>query len=142
MAPNLAPARAQAESLFDGTCTIRRDPEGTGDDIRDEDNLTSTPPVGDTTVIYTGPSLLRPPTASTGAQPAREGGADIAVEDTRARIPASVTTVRPGDVYTVDTSPNDLSLVGRQFEVMRVISGSWRVTCMLILADKSRVPRV
>lgn len=142
MAPSLAPARAQAEALFDMTGTIRRDVEGTGDDIRDETNLTSTPPVGDSTVIYTGPCMARPPATTTGVQPAREGGAQIAVEDMRLRIPASVTTVRPGDVFTADSSPNDPSLVGREFEVMRVISGSWRVTCMLILADTSRVPRV
>lgn len=139
--PPLAAARATAEAVFDAACTITRDVEGTTDDVRDEANLTSTPPAADSTTVYSGPCLLRPPTATTAAQAHRQGGAQIATEDLRARVPATVTS-RPGDILTVTASPNDPSLAGRSFDVTRVIAGSYAVTRMLLLADRARGPRL
>jgi len=138
MGPPLTAGRAQAETAFEDECVITR--PGTGESVRDETTGTTTPPAP--TAIYDGACMFRPPSTTTSNQPTQQGGAPAFIEDMRCRIPATQTGVRLGDTVTCTASSTDPSQVGRQFDVTRIIAGTYAVTRILILADKARGPRV
>lgn len=141
MAPDLTLARATALSVMDATCTVRTDPQGRTDDLFDETTGEYTRPPDDQTTVYTGPCLLRP-SQGLGQNRATMGSAEQFVDRYDLRLPVTATGVHPGDVATIDTSPNDPDMVGREFTVLQAAGGTYAVTRILTVQLRTEGPHV
>ena len=137
---DLTGPRSTVASLFDATCTITRDPQGTTDDVFDENTGQLTPPTGDTSTVYSGPTMIRP--GGYAAQLRSEGDQIIESDTYRARLPVDAPLVAPGDIYTVDSCTSDPELVDQTFTVLAVTGGSLSVSRILTLQRRSRGPRL
>jgi hypothetical protein len=114
MATGVAAASASILAMFGDptvaeSVTITRDPEGVFDDVLDEVTGALTPPVSDSTTIYTGGALIAPMTIR--SEPHLEGGAGLYPHGFICRLPVTAPVIRIGDRVTVTASPNP-SMVG------------------------------
>ena len=119
---DLTAARDAVATIMVDACTVTRDAQGTDDDTLDQNTGTLTPPVPDTTTVYTGPCLVRP--AQNQPRAVSEGGAAITASLYECSLPYSAAVPNPGDVLTVTASAWDADLVGRTFRVKEgMVSG-------------------
>lgn len=115
--------RRVIESEMVDNCSIQRDQAGTDDDTIDQTTGLLTPPVSDTQLIYSGPAMVYPFSASYGSAP--EGDRIISDKDYMVRIPlAPSLPLEPdvplvGDSVIINKSSRDPSLVGA---VLRITS--------------------
>lgn len=132
--PNVAAARALAESAMVDTCTITRDAQGSADDTLNDVTGELSQPTGDATTVYSGPCLLRT-TAALRARSEDEGGAVLQRRIQAARLPVSAAEVKLGDVLTVTAAAHDPQLVGRPYRVLDSEVNTFAVTRKVELED-------
>ena len=115
--PNLEPGRKALELLMDDTCTITRDPSGTGDDGFDQATGTYTPPPSDVSTVYSGKCML-----SVQGNVGREGssgGGSFQIVGYKLQIPISGPELHVGDWVELTSSRRDPAQVGKRFQVTR-----------------------
>lgn len=133
--------RRRAEASMRDRCTVTRQPKG--DEARPFDEQTLTYGDGPTPgLVFTGRCSVVPDTDQR-ATSSTEGGQDIYRDEYRARIPLGASEPQIGDVLTVThVGPmGDPAMVGRDFEITKVIARSRSVTRQLRMIDRTRGPR-
>jgi hypothetical protein len=138
--PDLTAARAVAESLFDCTGTIRRDPQSTTDDTFNLATGVSGRPPNDETTIYTGPMWVRADSLIGGGKGEPQGGQEIQQPRWHARVPVSAPAIHSGDVLIVDSAADEYDVEGRVFTIMVPQGGSFAITRILQLIERTRGP--
>ncbi|HEX9991350.1 MAG TPA: DUF6093 family protein [Acidimicrobiales bacterium] len=141
---DLADLRALVEAEMLDACTITRDREGVGDDVRNEETGALEPPAPDTTTVYTGPCLFVAASRTRQSRDEEQGGAAVYPVEYDCRIPLSAPVVERGDVVTVTAvgPDGDESLIDRPLVVVGVERVSKTVARRLSLYEAERGPRV
>ena len=129
----LAMGRAAAERRMRETVTLTEGADGGFD----WSTGNSTPAAGD--AVYSGPARVRAAPSARGEE-ADAGEANVTLREYVVSLPwsteAPVDRVRPGAVFTVDTSP-DARLVGLKLWVTGVEYGSAATAWRIIAEDRS-----
>ncbi len=133
--PDVAAGRAIAEAAMVDTCVVYRDAGGSADDTFNAATGALTPPVGDQTIVYEGPCMLR--TEQVQARHAGEGGATVSRKLQSARVPVDAAAMVYGDILEVLTAENDPQLVGRRARVIDSDVHTFAITRRLQLEDHS-----
>ncbi len=133
--PDVAAGRAIAEAAMVDTCVVYRDAGGSADDTFNSTTGALTPPVGDQTIVYEGPCMLR--TENVQARSTGEGGATVSRKLQGARLPVSAAPVIFGDILEVLTAENDPQLVGRRARVIDSEVNTFAITRKVQLEDHS-----
>ena len=157
VAPDLAFARRQLETLMVDACRVAWDPEGSADDAFDYDTGTLVLPSGDAATAYDetsvgtdGRSLAHPSglggvclvssiqaTRSVALQLA--GGARLGTVPYEVSLPLDASEVGPGAVVLV-TASRDPGLVDRALVVRSVTYGTLQVARVLVCEERERGP--
>ena len=136
-----AQLRRAAERTMLDRCIITRDPTGPESAPFNEATLTYGPAPA-ATVVCAGRCSVTFDT-DTNATSKPEGGQDIWRDEYPARIPIGFATPQIGDWLTVThVAPwGDRALIGRDYQIVKVIARSRAVTRQLRMVDRTRGPR-
>lgn len=132
---DLGPLRLLIESRMIDTCTITRDPEGSGDDVLDQNTGALTPQAGDESTVYTGACLLYPAGRRQESQ-FTEGSRAVSEHSYDLRIPWDAAEPDVGDVVTLSVSTHDPTLVGRPLRVRSVARSTLLTSRDLVVEDR------
>ena len=131
LAAGLAELRQYAESRMRGTCTIRRPIPG---EEPDDPTLPGrTIPVYEDEPVYVGKCYLRYPGLAHEQNPVF-AGATTTISRVILRVPFGP-ILRPGDVVTIDSDPDNPQLVGTMFRVGSLDDQSQATAQRAILDD-------
>ncbi len=133
-----AALRRAAEATMLDRCTITRDPAGPDSRPFDEQTLTYGPAPA-ATPVYAGRCSVTPDN-NIQAHADTQGGQDIYRDEYRARIPITATCPQIGDWLTVTAAADDPALLGRDYQIVKVITRSRAVTRQLRMVDRTRGP--
>lgn len=123
--------RAMAESRMRGTCTIRRPIPG--EEVDDPTLPGRTIPVYEDEPVYVGKCYLRYPGLAHEQNPVF-AGVTTTISRVILRVPFGP-ILRPGDVVTIDSDPDNPQLVGTMFRVGSLDDQSQATAQRAILDD-------